>query len=163
VKGVVTATSGYAGGWTDRPSYEAVSSGRTGHAEAVRVVFDPAQISFTQLLEVFFSVAHDPTQLNRQGPDVGTQYRSEMFYTTADQKRAVEAYIKQLNTSRVFKRPVVTRVSPSTSFFAAEEYHQGYAEKNPRDPYILIHDAPKVANLKKRFSAIYSERMAGFE
>lgn len=163
VKGVVTATSGYAGGWTDRPSYEDVSTGRTGHAEAVRVVFDPAQISYAQLLEVFFSVAHDPTQLNRQGPDVGTQYRSEMFYTSPAQKRAVEAYINQLNTARVFKTPIVTRVSPFKSFFLAEEYHQGYAEKNPRDPYIMIHDAPKVVNLKKRFATIYSDRMAGFE
>jgi peptide-methionine (S)-S-oxide reductase len=162
VKGVVTATSGYAGGWTDRPSYDDVSTGRTGHAEAVRVVFDPAQISFAQLLEVFFSVAHDPTQLNRQGPDVGTQYRSEMFYTSPEQKRAVEAYIGQLNTARAFKTPIVTRVSPFKSFFTAEAYHQGYAEKNPRDPYIMIHDAPKVVNLKKRFAAIYSDRMAGY-
>ena len=163
IKGVVTATSGYAGGWTDRPGYEDVSSGRTGHAESVRVVFDPAQITYAQLLEVFFSVAHDPTQLNRQGPDVGTQYRSALFFMSPEQKKTAEAYIDQLNKAHVFKTPIVTQVQAFKAFFPAEEYHQEYAEKNPTAPYIVINDAPKVANLKKQFPALYTDKTAGHE
>lgn len=162
VKGVVTATSGYAGGWVDNPSYEAVSSGRTGHAEAVRVVYDPSQVSYAKLLEIFFSVAHDPTQLNRQGPDVGTQYRSALYYTTPEQKKATETYIKQLNDSHVFRLPIVTQVNPFKEFFVAEAHHQEYAEKNPRDPYIMINDAPKVLALRKQFPSLYSDKLAGF-
>jgi peptide-methionine (S)-S-oxide reductase len=163
VKGVVTATSGYAGGWVDKPSYEDVTTGRTGHAESVRVVFDPSQVSYTKLLEVFFSVAHDPTQLNRQGPDVGTQYRSALFYTTPEQKQATEAFIKQLDAAHTFKSRIVTQLVPFKAFFPAEDYHQNFAEKNPRHPYILINDAPKVEELKRLFPAIYSEKLAGHE
>ncbi|HEY9226195.1 MAG TPA: peptide-methionine (S)-S-oxide reductase MsrA [Gemmatimonadaceae bacterium] len=163
VKGVVTATSGYAGGWTDKPSYEDVSSGRTGHAEAVRVVFDPSQVSYAKLLEVFFSVAHDPTTLNRQGPDVGTQYRSALFYFSPEQKKTAESYIDQLNKSRVFKSPIVTQVAPYKAFFNAEAYHQGYAERNPRDPYIMINDAPKVRALKAQFPALWSDGLADWK
>jgi peptide-methionine (S)-S-oxide reductase len=163
IKGVVSATSGFAGGSIDRPSYELVSTGRTGHAESVRVVFDPTQISYGKLLEVFFSVAHDPTQLNRQGPDVGTQYRSAVFYTTAEQKKTADAYIKQLEDSHAYKSRIVTQVVPFTRFFAAEDYHQEYAEKNPSDPYIVINDAPKVRNLKRAFPAIYTDKLASHE
>jgi peptide-methionine (S)-S-oxide reductase len=163
VKGVVSATSGYAGGWVDKPSYEDVSTGRTGHAESVRVVFDPSQVSYGKLLEVFFSVAHDPTQLNRQGPDVGTQYRSALFYSSPEQKKTAEAYVKQLDDTHAFKSRIVTQIVPIKSFFAAEDYHQDYAERNPREPYIMMYDAPKVANLKRVFPAIYSERLAGHE
>jgi peptide-methionine (S)-S-oxide reductase len=163
VKGVVTATSGYAGGWVHKPSYEDVTTGRTGHAEAVRVVFDPSQVSYGKLLEVFFSVAHDPTQLNRQGPDVGTQYRSALFFTSLEQKQTTEAYIKQLDAAHTFKSRIVTQIVPIKTFFAAEAYHQDYAEKNPREPYIMMYDAPKVANLKKQFPALYTERLAGHE
>lgn len=159
-KGVVSATSGYAGGWTDKPSYEQVSSGQTGHAESVRVVFDPSQISYGQLLKIFFSVAHDPTELNRQGPDVGTQYRSALFYTSDDQKKTAEAYIDQLNQSHVFNKKIVTEVKAYKAFFPAEAYHQGYAERNPTQPYIAINDAPKVVNLKKQFPEFYTDKLA---
>jgi peptide-methionine (S)-S-oxide reductase len=163
MKGVVTATSGYAGGWADKPSYEDVSTGRTGHAESVRVVFDPSQVSYAALLEVFMSVGHDPTQLNRQGPDVGTQYRSALFYTSPEQKKTAEAYIKRLNDSHALKSRVVTQVVPFKDFFVAEGYHQEYAEKNPRDPYIMINDAPKVLNLKRQFPGMYTDKLAGHE
>jgi len=163
VKGVATATSGYSGGTVSKPGYEEVSTGGTGHAESVRVVFDPAQISYAQLLEVFFSVAHDPTQLNRQGPDVGTQYRSALFYQSPEQKKTAEAYIDQLNKSRVFARPIVTQVTAFKDFYIAEAYHQNYAETHPRDPYIVINDAPKVVNLKRQFPQLYSEKLAGHE
>jgi peptide-methionine (S)-S-oxide reductase len=159
-KGVVSATSGYSGGWTDKPSYEQVSSGRTGHAESVRVVFDPSQISYGQLLKIFFSVAHDPTELNRQGPDVGTQYRSSLFYMTDDQKKTAETYIDSLNKAHVFPRRIVTEVVAYKAFFPAEAYHQGYAERNPDQPYIVYNDAPKVANLKKQFPEFYTDKLA---
>src|SRR5829696_10261185 len=136
VKGVKSSVSGYAGGQTASPSYEEVSSGTTGHAESVRVVFDPSKVSYGQLLRVFFAVAHDPTQLNRQGPDVGTQYRSEIFYTNAAQKRIATAYIDQLTKANSFSRPIVTRVSSISPFTVAEEYHQNYATLHPNDPYI---------------------------
>lgn len=159
-KGVVSATSGYAGGWTAKPSYEQVSSGQTGHAESVRVVFDPSQISYGQLLKIFFSVAHDPTELNRQGPDVGTQYRSSLFYTSDEQKKTAESYIDQLNKAHVYPRRIVTQVVAYKAFFPAEAYHQGYAERNPDQPYIAINDAPKVVNLKKQFPELYTDKLA---
>ncbi len=157
VKGVREAVSGYAGGTVGSPSYEQVSSGATGHAESVRVVYDPSQVSYGQLLQVFFSVVHDPTQLNRQGPDEGTQYRSAIFYTSDEQRRVAEAYIAQLSRARVFKRPIVTQVAPLRSFFPAEDYHQDYALHHPHSPYIMINDAPKVAHLKEQFPQLYRE------
>jgi peptide-methionine (S)-S-oxide reductase len=157
IKGVTSAVSGYAGGWTDKPGYEMVSTGTTGHAESVRVTFDPSQISYGQLLKVFFSVAHDPTQLNRQGPDVGTQYRSSLFYMSDEQKKTAEAYIEQLNKAHVFAKPIVTQVVAYKAFFPAESYHQDYAETHPNDPYIMINDAPKVVNLRKQFPDLYKD------
>ena len=157
MKGVANATSGYAGGWTDRPSYEQVSSGTTGHAESVRVTYDPSQVSYATLLKVFFSVAHDPTTLNRQGPDVGTQYRSAIFYMNSEQKQQADAYIKQLNDAHVYPRPIVTQVVQYKAFFPAEAYHQDYAENHPEEPYIAINDAPKVANLKKNYPELYRD------
>jgi peptide-methionine (S)-S-oxide reductase len=157
-KGVTSAVSGYAGGWAEKPSYDAVSSGRTGHAESVKVTFDPAQVSVEQLLQIFFTVAHDPTQLNRQGPDVGTQYRSAIYYMNADQKRAVTSFIDEMKKSRAYGgRSIVTEVAPNKQFFVAEEYHQHYAERHPTQPYIVINDAPKVAALKKQFPQLYRE------
>lgn len=163
VKGVESATSGYSGGWVARPSYEEVSSGRTGHAESVKVVYDPSVVSYGTLLRVFFSVAHDPTELNRQGPDVGTQYRSIVLYTSDEQKRTVDAYIEQLNKSHVYPRPIVTQVVPLKQFWPAEAYHQNYAEENPDNPYIAINDAPKVANLHRMFPELYSDKLAAHE
>ncbi len=157
VKGVNAAVAGYSGGWTDRPTYEQVSSGRTGHAESVRVTFNPSKTSFGQLLRVFFSVAHDPTLLNRQGPDVGTQYRSAIFFMTPDQGEAARAYVNQLNKAHVFPRPIVTEIVAFKSFYPAEARHQDYAEKNPGEPYIAMYDAPKVANLKREFPDMYRE------
>ncbi|MGH7617756.1 MAG: peptide-methionine (S)-S-oxide reductase MsrA [Gemmatimonadaceae bacterium] len=162
-KGVLSATSGFSGGWTQKPSYEDVSSGRTGHAESVRVVFDPSEISYGQLLKIFFSVAHDPTQLNRQGPDVGTQYRSALFYMSDEQKKVAEAYIDQLAKAHVFPRPIVTEVKAFKNFFPAEAYHQNYAEEHPDQPYIVYNDAPKVANLKKQFPEYYTDKLAAHE
>lgn len=162
-KGVISATSGYAGGWTQKPSYEMVSSGRTGHAESVRVVFDPAQVSYGQLLKVFFSVAHDPTQLNRQGPDVGTQYRSALFFMSDDQKHVAEAYISQMTKSHVYPRPIVTQVQALKEFYAAEAYHQNYAELHPNEPYIVYNDAPKVENLKRQFPELFTDKLAAHE
>jgi len=158
IKGVIRSTSGYSGGSANTAQYEKVCSGRTGHAEAVEVVFDPSQISFGQLLKVFFSVAHDPTELNRQGPDVGTQYRSGIFYTSEDQKRISLAYIEQLNGAKVFGRPVATDIVPLDVFYPAEDYHQGYAEQHPENMYIVINDLPKVENLKKQFPELYAEK-----
>lgn len=158
VKGVVDVVSGYSGGRKTAPSYEQVSSGRTGHAEAVRVVFDPTRITYAELLRVFFSVVHDPTQLNRQGPDVGPQYRSAIFYRTPEQKHIAEAYIVQLTKAKAFAEPIVTQVVALDRFFQAEAYHQNFAANNPRHPYIVYHDAPKVERLKKEFSGLYVER-----
>jgi len=155
IKGVIRSTSGYSGGAANTAQYEKVCSGRTGHAEAVEVVFDPSQITFGQLLKVFFSVAHDPTELNRQGPDVGTQYRSAIFYVSEEQKRISQAYIEQLNAAKVFGSPIATQVAPLDAFYPAESYHQGYMEQHPENMYIVINDAPKVANLKKQFPNIY--------
>lgn len=155
LKGVKSAESGYAGGTTNDPSYEVVSSGMTGHAEAVRVVYDPSQITYGTLLRVFFSVAHDPTQLNRQGPDHGTQYRSALFYANPEQKRVAEAYIAQLTSAQTYPRPIVTQVVPLKTFFVAEAYHQDYMVHHPDQPYIIYNDAPKVAALKTQFPQLY--------
>ena len=157
LKGVKYAESGYTGGTVAKPTYEAVSAERTGHAEAVRVVYDPAVISYDKLLEVFFSVAHDPTQLNRQGPDVGTQYRSAIFYRGDAQKRAVEAQVARLRAAKVYARPIVTQVAPLTVFYVAEPYHQDYMKHHPNQPYIVYNDAPKVEQLRKQFPSLYRE------
>jgi peptide-methionine (S)-S-oxide reductase len=156
VKGVTSVASGYAGGTLKRPDYEIVSSGTTGHAESVQVIFDPSVVSYSQLLQIFFSV-HDPTQLNRQGPDYGTQYRSAVFYTNDSQKKAVESYIAQMVKEKTFDKPIVTQVAPLDKFWAAEDYHQNYFALHPNQPYIVINDAPKVALLKKRFASLYRE------
>ena len=154
-RGVRSAVSGYTGGTTTSPSYEDVSSGTTGHAEAVRVVYDPSVVSYGQLLQVFFSVAHDPTELNRQGPDHGTQYRSAIFYRTKDQQRTAEAYVKQLSEAKIFHAPIVTQIAPATAFYLAEAYHQDYMVHHPDQAYIVYNDAPKVAHLKQQFPALY--------
>jgi len=156
VKGVITATSGYSGGSVKNPDYHAVSSGRTGHAESVEIVYDPSQVTYGELLRVFFSVAHDPTELNRQGPDEGTQYRSVIFYGNEEQKRIAEAYIAQLDQAKVYRHKIVTQVVALQAFYPAEGYHQNYAELHPTDGYIMFNDAPKVANLKKEFPELYS-------
>jgi peptide-methionine (S)-S-oxide reductase len=155
VRGVKKVLSGYAGGEKSTAQYEVVSSGRTGHAESVQIVFDPKEVSYGELLQVYFSVAHDPTQLNRQGPDTGTQYRSNIFYSDEPQKKIAEAYIAQLDKAKIFNRPIVTRVDPLKGFYAAEDYHQDYLIKNPQQPYIVINDIPKIQNLKKVFPAYY--------
>jgi peptide-methionine (S)-S-oxide reductase len=155
IRGVKSATAGYAGGTAASPSYDEVSSGATGHAESVRVVFDPGQISYRQLLAVFFAVAHDPTQLNRQGPDFGTQYRSIVFYASNEQKQAAEAYVAELNAKKVFARPIVTEIVPLKAFYPAEEYHQHYMERHPYSPYIVFNDAPKVKQLERQFPDLY--------
>ena len=149
--GVSSVVSGYAGGSADSADYRTVSSGRTGHAEAVEIRFDPTKTSFGQLLKVFFSIAHDPTQRDRQGPDVGKQYRSAIFYMDDEQKRVAEAYIAQLEKARVFDAPIVTEVTKLDRFYPAEDYHQDYAARNPLQPYILFNAAPKVAKVRKYF------------
>ncbi|SRR6266481_1102754 len=155
VKGVTSATSGYAGGSAATAQYETVSTGRTGHAESVRVVYDPSQVSYGQILQVFFSVAHDPTELNRQGPDDGTQYRSVIFYANDEQKRIAQAYIDQLNRAKAFSQPIVTQVVPLQAFYPAEDYHQNYAELHPNQPYIAINDLPKLGHLKQTLPELY--------
>ncbi len=158
VKGVVDVKSGYSGGTKATADYEAVSGGRTGHAEAVKITYDPSKVTYQQLLMVFFSVAHDPTELNRQGPDTGTQYRSAIFYTDEDQKNLADAFIAAVDKSKAFSSPVVTQIVPLKEFFDAEKYHQDYLVKNPNDPYIVINDKPKVEDLKKRFADLYVEK-----
>lgn len=158
VKGVKSALSGYAGGNVDNPTYKQVSAGESGHAEVVKVVYDSSKVSLDQLFAVFFEVAHDPTQLNRQGPDVGTQYRSAIFYQTPEQKDASDKYINKMRESKVLPKPVVTQLSPLSKFYQAENYHQDYAEKNPDNPYIVINDKPKVENLKKKFPMLWAEK-----
>ena len=158
VRGVQRALSGYSGGTKATADYQAVSGGGTGHAEAVQIVFDPGQVSYGEILQIYFSVVHDPTQLNRQGPDMGPQYRSNIFYADEAQKKIAQAYIAQLETAKAFGRPIVTRVDPLAAFYPAEDYHQDYLVKNPRQPYIVIHDLPKVDNLKKVFPARYREQ-----
>jgi peptide-methionine (S)-S-oxide reductase len=157
VKGVVRATSGYAGGHVENPTYEEVSSGSTGHAESVEVVFDTTQISYAKLLEIFFTVAHDPTQLNRQGPDDGTQYRSVVFYANDAQRQTAQGYIAQLTQSHAFASPIVTQVVPLQHFWPAEDYHQDFAERHPLYPYIVFNDRPKVQRLKAQYPALYRE------
>ena len=157
-KGVLSAVSGYAGGDKATARYPIVSSGMTGHAESVQVTYDPKQISYGKLLQVFFSVAHDPTQLNRQGPDTGTQYRSAIFYRTPDQKQAAEHYIAQLDAAKVFPRRIVTQVAPLKEFYAAEGYHQDYATLHPDQPYIAYNDLPKIANLKAVMPQVYRDK-----
>ena len=153
--GVTSAVSGYAGGSGKAPTYQQVSSGRTGHAEAVRVVYDPSQITYATLLQVFFAVVHDPTQLNRQGPDVGTQYRSAIFYGSAAEKREAEAYVAQLTRGGAFARPIVTQIVPLDEFHEAEQYHQDYLVRHPNQPYIVINDAPKLEHLRTKFPSLY--------
>lgn len=156
VKGVISATSGYSGGSAKTAEYEVVSTGDTGHAESVQIVYDPSQITYGELLRIFFSVAHDPTELNRQGPDEGTQYRSAVFYANEEQKRIAEAYIAQLDQAKVFSRPIVTQVVPLQAFYPAEAYHQNYAALHPNQPYIVFNDAPKVAHLRQVFPDFYT-------
>jgi len=158
VKGVTSAVSGYAGGSAKTAHYEIVGTGVTGHAESVEVTYDPTQISYGQLLRVFFSVAHDPTQLNRQGPDVGTQYRSAIFYADPEQKRIAQAYIDQLSSAKVFGRPIVTQLTPLGAFYRAEDYHQDYLANHPENMYIVINDLPKLNNLRQEFPQIYVSR-----
>ena len=155
VKGVKEAISGYSGGSVASPDYEKVSSGNTGHAESVKITFDPSQISYGQLLKVFFSVAHDPTQLNRQGPDTGSQYRSVVFYGNEEQQRIAQAYISQLEQAKLFSAPIVTQVVPLKAFYPAEAYHQNYATLHPDAPYIAINDAPKVERLRLQLPDLY--------
>jgi len=155
LKGVKDARSGYAGGDARTAEYETVSGGNTGHAESVKVTFDPTVISYTQLLTIFFSVAHNPTELNRQGPDAGTQYRSAIFFVNEEQKKLANDYIDAINKSKALPKPVVTQVGPLTKFYEAEDYHQDYMRKNPKDPYIVAHDKPKVEDLKARFPELY--------
>lgn len=157
VKGVKEATSGYSGGSVTAPGYEEVSTGTTGHAESVKITYDPSQISYGQLLKVFFSVAHDPTQLNRQGPDSGTQYRSAIFFANDEQKRIADAYIAQLEQAKSFSHPIVTQVVPLKAFYTAEAYHQNYATLHPDNPYIAINDAPKVEHLRQQFPDLYKK------
>jgi peptide-methionine (S)-S-oxide reductase len=158
VKGVTSATAGYSGGSVKSPSYEVVSSGETGHAESVKIIYDPSQVSFGQLLKVFFSVAHDPTELNRQGPDSGTQYRSAIFYGNESQRRIALAYIDQLNQAKVFPRPIVTQVVALSGFYPAEDYHQDYARKHPNNPYIVFNDLPKVEHLRQELPDLYRSK-----
>ncbi len=156
-KGVISATSGYAGGAAANPHYEDVSGGRTGHAESVKIVYDPSQITYGQILQVFFSVAHDPTQLNRQGPDEGTQYRSVVFYANEEQKRIATAYIAQLDAAKILPRKIVTQVVPLKAFYTAEDYHQNYLTLHLDNPYIVICDLPKLDRLKKDFPDLYKK------
>jgi len=158
VRGVQKVVAGYAGGDRSTAQYETVSSGTTGHAESVKITFDPAQVSYGQILQIALSVVFDPTQLNRQGPDVGTQYRSAFFYVDETQKRIAEAYISQLDQSHAFPRAIVTRVDPLKGFYPAEDYHQDYLIHNPTAPYIAMFDLPKVENFKRTFPELYSGR-----
>jgi peptide-methionine (S)-S-oxide reductase len=155
VKGVTNVVSGYAGGSAATAKYMLVGTGTTGHAESVKVTYDPSKVAYTDLLKVFFSVAHDPTELNRQGPDVGSQYRSAIFYANPEQKDLAERYIAQLGTAKAFGKPIVTQVAPLDKFYPAEEYHQNYLALHPDQPYIVYNDLPKLAELKKEFPAWY--------
>ncbi len=158
VKGVISATSGYSGGSSSTAEYEIVSTGTTNHAESVKIVFDPSKVTYGQLLQVFFSVAHDPTQLNRQDPDEGTQYRSVIFYSGDEQKKIADAYIAQLDGAKVFRHKIVTQVVPLKGFYPAEGYHQNYATRHPDNPYIARFDAPKVAALQQMFPQLYKNQ-----
>ncbi|HUO15870.1 MAG TPA: peptide-methionine (S)-S-oxide reductase MsrA [Verrucomicrobiae bacterium] len=156
VKGVISATSGYSGGSAKTAEYETVSTGETGHAESVQIVYDPSRVTYGELLRVFFSVAHDPTELNRQGPDEGTQYRSVIFYGSDQQKQIADAYVGQLEQAKVFRHRIVTQVVPLHAFYPAEAYHQNYAALHPDNPYIVFNDAPKVAHLRQEFPNLYT-------
>ena len=155
VKGVKKVTSGYSGGTSATAHYDIVSTGKTGHAESVQVVYDPSQTSYGQLLQVFFAVAHDPTQLNRQGPDQGPQYRSAIFFASTEQQRIVRSYIDQLNKAKIFRKPIATEIAQLDVFYPAEPYHQDYAAHHPTDLYIVINDAPKVERLRQQFPQLY--------
>lgn len=157
-RGVADVRSGYAGGTDKSANYDEVSGGSTGHAEAVQVSFDPEKVSYEQLLEIFFKVVHDPTELNRQGPDVGPQYRSAIFFMDEDQKKAADSYIAKLGEAKAYSDPIVTQVVPLEKFYEAEKYHQDYLRRNPKDPYIVYHDLPKLENLKKQFPALYAKK-----
>ena len=157
VRGVRHVWAGYSGGTASTAEYDTVSEGNTGHAESVKIAFDPAVLSYGQLLKIYFAVAHDPTTLNRQGPDAGTQYRSEIFYANPEQKKIADAYIAQIDAAKVFEDRIVTQVQPLTGFYPAEDYHQDYARKHPNNPYIVINDAPKVAHLKQAFPGMYQD------
>jgi peptide-methionine (S)-S-oxide reductase len=157
-RGVADAKSGYAGGTEKAAKYDEVSGGSTGHAEAVQVTYDPDKVSYDQLLEIFFKVIHNPTELNRQGPDIGPQYRSAIFFVNETQKKAATDYIAKLGEAKVYNDPIVTQVVPLEKFYEAEKYHQDYLRKNPKDPYIVYHDLPKLENLKKQYPALYAKR-----
>lgn len=154
VKGVTDVKSGFSGGMRKNPSYEQVSDGDTGHAESVKITYDPSKVSYTQLLTIFFSV-HDPTEKNRQGPDTGTQYRSAIFYTSDDQKKQATDFIASISNSKIFSKPVATEVTPFDAFYQAEDYHQHYLDNHPTDPYIVYNDLPKIDVLKKKFPDLY--------
>jgi peptide-methionine (S)-S-oxide reductase len=162
VKGVTNVEAGYAGGSSTDVDYEQVSTGTTGNAESVRITYDPSQVTYGQLLKVFFAVAHDPTELNRQGPDVGTQYRSAIFYSTPEQEHIAKAYIEQLTEAKAFKRPIVTQVAPLHGFELAEAYHQDYAVKNPNSMYIMVNDRPKVGRLRDKLPELYREKAVAY-
>ena len=157
VRGVRRVVSGYSGGTRDAAHYDDVSNGDTGHAESVEIIFDPRQVSYGEILRVFFSVAHDPTELNRQGPDTGTNYRSDIFFANPGQERVARAYVAQLEQAHAFSGPIVTRLDPLTAFYAAEDYHQDYLIHHPDSPYIIVNDLPKIANLKRIYPALYRE------
>ncbi len=158
VNGVISSTSGYSGGAADNATYDKVSRGWTGHAEAVKVVFDPSKVTYGTLLKILFSAAHDPTQLNRQGPDTGTQYRSAIFFTSADQQKIAQGWVKQLQMAKAYPKPIVTEISPLKAFYQAEDYHLDYLARNPRQPYIVFNDLPKLAALKKDYPALYRDK-----
>jgi peptide-methionine (S)-S-oxide reductase len=158
VKGVKDVVSGFAGGDKSTAHYDRVSEGDTGHAESVKITFDPAEVTYGQLLRIYFAVAHDPTELNYQGPDHGTQYRSAIFYANDEQKKVADAYIRQLDAAHVYSKPIVTQVSPLKGFYAAEDYHQNFLDHNPTYPYIMINDMPKIAALKKEFPEMCKRR-----
>ncbi len=155
LKGVISSTSGYSGGAAKTAHYEDVSTGETGHAESVKIVFDPSQISYGQILMIFFSVGHNPTELNRQGPDYGTQYRSSIFYANDQQKKIAEAYVAQLGGARIYAQPIVTQVVPLEAFYPAEDYHQDYLKNHSYEPYIMMNDLPKLTSLKKEYPELY--------
>jgi peptide-methionine (S)-S-oxide reductase len=157
VKGVTRVLAGYAGGAKDTAVYETVSTGRTGHAESVEIMFDPHQVSYGRILQIYFSLAHDPTELNRQGPDVGTQYRSAIFYANDEQKRVAQSYVAELTRAGVYPRPIVTKLGPLVAFYPAEAYHQDYAVLHPNNPYIAAYDLPKLNDLKRLFPNLYRE------
>ncbi|MDB9512529.1 peptide-methionine (S)-S-oxide reductase MsrA [Kamptonema animale CS-326] len=157
LKGVSAVVSGYSGGTEAMANYELVSSGESEHAEAVEITYDPSQISYGQLLKIYFAIAHDPTELNRQGPDEGTQYRSAIFFTNDEQKQVASAYIQQLNQAQVFSNPIVTQLVPLTAFYAAEDYHQDFVARNPNYPYVVAHDLPKLSQLREQFPDLYKK------